>query len=125
MPQRRQGEIMTIKHWINGKQVDSNDRFTTWNPATGEAIAEVAAGGAAEIDAAVAAAREAFPGWAGTPARERARLMRRLGELIEQNVAELAALETQDTGLPIAQTGKQLIPRAAENFHFFAEVCTR
>ena len=52
---------MSIKHWINGRQVDSKDRFVTYNPATGEAIAEVAAGGQAEIDAAVAAA-EAFPG---------------------------------------------------------------
>ncbi|GAA5235765.1 5-carboxymethyl-2-hydroxymuconate semialdehyde dehydrogenase [Verticiella sediminum] len=116
---------MSIKHWINGKQVDSTERFTTFNPATGEAIAEVASGGAAEVDAAVAAAREAFPGWANTPAKERARLMRRLGELIEQNVPTLAELETRDTGLPIAQTSKQLIPRASENFHFFAEVCTR
>ena len=59
---------MSIKHWINGRQVDSKDRFVTYNPATGEAIAEVAAGGQAEIDAAVAAA-EAFPKWANTPAR--------------------------------------------------------
>lgn len=116
---------MTIKHWINGKQVDSDQRFTTFNPATGEAIAEVAAAGEAEVDAAVQAARDAFPGWANTPAKERAKLMRRLGELIEQNVPELAELETRDTGLPIAQTSKQLIPRASENFHFFAEVCTR
>jgi len=114
-----------IKHWINGKQVDSKDRFTTWNPATGEAIAEVAAGGEAEIDAAVAAAKAAFPKWANTPAKERARIMRRLGELIAQNVPQLAALETQDTGLPIAQTSKQLIPRASENFNFFAEVCVQ
>ena len=60
---------MSIKHWINGRQVDSKDRFVTYNPATGEAIAEVAAGGQAEIDAAVAAAAEAFPKWANTPAR--------------------------------------------------------
>ncbi|MGE4340631.1 MAG: 5-carboxymethyl-2-hydroxymuconate semialdehyde dehydrogenase [Pigmentiphaga sp.] len=116
---------MTIKHWINGQQVDSAERFTTWNPATGEAIAEVAAGGAKEIDAAVAAAKEAFPKWAAKPAKERARLMRKLAELIDQNVPMLADLETQDTGLPISQTSKQLIPRASENFNFFAEVCTR
>lgn len=116
---------MSIKHWINGKQVDSADRFITYDPATGEAIDEVAAGGQPEIDAAVAAAAEAFPKWAGTPAKERARLMRRLGELIDRNVPQLAELETRDTGLPISQTRKQLIPRASENFTFFAEVCTR
>ncbi|MET3449056.1 5-carboxymethyl-2-hydroxymuconate semialdehyde dehydrogenase [Ralstonia sp. 1138] len=114
-----------VKHWINGRQVDSVERFVTTNPATGEAIAEVASGGEAEINAAVAAAKAAFPAWANTPAKQRAKLMRRLGELIEQNVPHLAALETMDTGLPIAQTSKQLIPRASENFHFFAEVCTQ
>jgi len=116
---------MSIKHWINGEQVDSQDRFITYNPATGDAIDEVASGGQAEIDAAVSAAAAAFPKWANTPAKERARLMRRLGELIDQNVPMLAELETQDTGLPISQTRKQLIPRAFENFNFFAEVCTR
>ena len=114
-----------VKHWIDGRQVDSVERFVTTNPATGEAIAEVASGGEAEINAAVAAAKAAFPAWANTPAKQRAKLMRRLGELIEQNVPHLAALETMDTGLPIAQTSKQLVPRASENFHFFAEVCTQ
>lgn len=114
-----------VRHWIDGRQVDSAERFITNNPATGEPIAEVASGGEAEINAAVAAAKAAFPAWANTPAKQRAKLMRRLGELIEQNVPQLAALETMDTGLPIAQTSKQLIPRASENFHFFAEVCTQ
>ncbi|QOT78969.1 5-carboxymethyl-2-hydroxymuconate semialdehyde dehydrogenase [Cupriavidus basilensis] len=114
-----------IKHWINGKQVDSKETFTTWNPATGEEIATVAAGGEAEVNAAVAAAKAAFPKWANTPAKERARIMRCLADLITGHVPQLAALETQDTGLPIAQTGKQLIPRAAENFNFFAEVCVQ
>lgn len=114
-----------VKHWIDGRQVDSAERFVTTNPATGEAITEVASGGEAEINAAVAAAKAAFPAWANTPAKQRAKLMRRLGELIEQNVPHLAALETMATGLPIAQTSKQLIPRASENFHFFAAVCTQ
>ncbi|MBN3790764.1 5-carboxymethyl-2-hydroxymuconate semialdehyde dehydrogenase [Burkholderia sp. Ac-20353] len=116
---------MTIKHWIDGREVASRETFTTLNPATGDVITDVASGGEAEVDAAVRAAKEAFPKWANTPAKERAKLMRKLGELIEQNVPMLAALETQDTGLPIAQTSKQLIPRASENFNFFAEVCVQ
>ena len=116
---------MTIKHWIDGREVESRETFTTLNPATGEVITDVASGGEAEVDAAVRAAKEAFPKWANTPAKERAKLMRKLGELIEKNVPMLAALETQDTGLPIAQTSKQLIPRASENFNFFAEVCVQ
>ena len=114
-----------IKHWINGREVESREVFETFNPATGDVIEEVANAAAAEIDAAVAAARQAFPGWAATPARKRARLMRRLGELIDQRVPQLAALETRDTGLPIHQTRDVLIPRASHNFRFFSEVCTR
>ncbi|MFL1453982.1 5-carboxymethyl-2-hydroxymuconate semialdehyde dehydrogenase [Marinobacter sp. GN3S48] len=114
-----------IKHWINGEQVASKETFENINPATGEVICEVASGGQDEINQAVAAAKAAFPGWANTPAKERARLMRRLGELIDENVPHLAELETLDTGLPIHQTKNVLIPRASHNFNFFAEVCTR
>lgn len=114
-----------IKHWINGREVESKETFTNYNPATMEAIGEVASGGADEVNQAVAAAKEAFPKWAGLPAKERARLMRKLGELIDQNVPKLAELETLDTGLPIHQTKNVLIPRASHNFDFFAEVCTR
>ena len=116
---------MHIQHLIDGKPVDSRSRFETVNPATQEVLAEVAQGGAAEVDAAVAAAKAAFPKWAGLPAPERAKLMRRLGELIAAHVPEIARTETQDTGQVIAQTGKQLVPRAADNFHYFAEMCVR
>lgn len=114
-----------IAHLIDGKPVESPARFETVNPATAEPIAEVAAGGEAEIARAVEAAKAAFPKWAGLAAKQRAKIMRQLGDLIEKNVPELSALETDDTGLPISQTREQLIPRAAENFHFFAEVATR
>ena len=115
--------MMKVNHWINGENVASNEYFEDLNPATGEVIAEVASGGAKEVDAAVAAAKEAFPKWAATPMKERARIMRRLGELIDQNVSKIAELETMDTGLPIHQTKNVLIPRASHNFEFFAEVC--
>src|SRR5206468_2620491 len=98
---------------------------TTVNPATQEVLAEVASGGEAEVNAAVAAAKEAFPKWAGLAATERAKLVRKLGDLIAKHVPELSQTETNDTGQVIAQTGKQLVPRAADNFHYFAEVCTR
>jgi 5-carboxymethyl-2-hydroxymuconic-semialdehyde dehydrogenase len=114
-----------IKHLIDGKLVASKETFQTLNPATSEVIDEVASGSEAEVAAAVAAAKRAFPAWAAKPAAERARLMRRLGDLIAQNVPELSTLETTDTGQVIAQTRKALVPRAADNFHFFSEVCTR
>jgi len=117
--------MKTIHHWIDGKEVASQETFQTINPATTEVIANVASGGAAEINQAVAAAKAAFPKWANTPAKQRAKLMRRLGELIDQHVETIAELETLDTGLPIHQTRNVLIPRASHNFEFFAEVCTR
>jgi 5-carboxymethyl-2-hydroxymuconic-semialdehyde dehydrogenase len=114
-----------ITHLIDGKSVESKTAFDDHNPATGEILAEVAAGGEFEVGAAVSAAKAAFPKWAARPARERARIMRRLGELIEREAPALASLETDDTGLPIHQTSHQLIPRAAENFYFFSEAATR
>ena len=116
---------MKIEHLINGKPVGSRSYFQTLNPATQEVLAEVASGGAAEVGAAVAAAKAAFPAWARRPAHERAALLRKLGDLIAQGAPILARTETQDTGQPIAQTGKQLIPRSADNFYYFAEMCVR
>ena len=117
--------MKTVSHLINGQAVASAAAFETLNPATQEVLAEVAAGGEAEVNAAVAAAKAAFPRWANTPAPERAKVIRRLGELIAQHVPEIAETETNDCGQVIAQTGKQLVPRAADNFHYFAEMCTR
>ncbi|MBQ0945246.1 5-carboxymethyl-2-hydroxymuconate semialdehyde dehydrogenase [Ideonella sp. 4Y16] len=116
---------MRIDHLINGQPVGGRQYFETVNPATQQVLAEVAAGGAAEVDAAVQAAKAAFPAWAGLPAPERAKKLRALGELITKHVPELARTETQDTGQSISQTGKQLVPRAADNFHYFAEMCVR
>ena len=116
---------MRVQHLIDGKAVEGRDYFETVNPATQEVLAEVAAGTAAEVNAAVAAAKAAFPAWAARPATERAALMRKLGDLIQQHVPELSETETRDAGQVIAQTRKNLVPRAADNFYYFAEMCTR
>jgi len=116
---------MRIEHLIDGKAVAGKSYFETINPATQEVLAEVAAGGQDEVNAAVAAAKAAFPKWADTPATERARAIRKLGDLIVRHVPEIARTETDDCGQVIAQTGKQLVPRAADNFYYFAEMCTR
>ncbi|MEY4470021.1 MAG: NAD/NADP-dependent betaine aldehyde dehydrogenase [Pseudomonadota bacterium] len=116
---------MKINHLINGRSVAGQQYFETVNPATQDVLAEVASGGEAEVNSAVAAAHAAFPKWAATPATERAKMMRKLGDLITQHVPEIAQTETRDCGQTISQTGKQLVPRAADNFHYFAEMCTR
>ena len=116
---------MRIDHLINGKSVPGRNYFETVNPATQEVLAEVALGGEGEVNAAVAAAKSAFPAWAATPAPQRAKLIRRLGELIAADVPAISETETNDSGQVIAQTRKQLVPRAADNFSYFAEMCTR
>jgi 5-carboxymethyl-2-hydroxymuconic-semialdehyde dehydrogenase len=116
---------MRIQHLIGGRPVESSSYFETINPATQEVLAEIAAAGQSEVDAAVAAAKSAFPKWAGLPSTERAKLVRKLGDLIAAHVPEIARTETMDCGQVIGQTGKQLIPRAADNFYYFAEMCTR
>ena len=74
--------MQQVHHLINGQAVPSARYFETINPATQDVLAEVAAGGEAEVNAAVAAAKAAFPKWAGLPAPQRARLIRKLGDLI-------------------------------------------
>ena len=116
---------MRIQHLIDGRAVESRTYFETVDPATQQVLAEVARGGAAEIGAAVAAAKAAFPAWAARAPADRAKLMRKLGDLIAAEVASISETETRDTGQVISQTRKQLVPRAADNFHYFAEICTR
>ena len=111
-----------IKHLINGQDVESNDVFETINPATGKVIAEVASGGQKEVDAAVAAAKAAFPAWSTMPTKERSKIMHNVGDLITKHVPELSEMETNDCGQVISQTLNALIPRSANNFHYFAEI---
>jgi len=90
------------------------------DPATGEEIARVADSDASDVDAAVAAASRAFPAWRKTAAEERSRLLMRLADLVEENFDELALLESQDSGKPVALARRLDVPRAIRNFRFFA-----
>lgn len=90
------------------------------DPATGQVIAEIAEGGPEDVDAAVAAASRAFESWRRTPAEERSRLLIRVAELIEENFEELARLESEDNGKPIALARRMDVPRAILNLRFFA-----
>jgi malonate-semialdehyde dehydrogenase (acetylating)/methylmalonate-semialdehyde dehydrogenase len=97
---RRRQELRTIEHWIGGAaDAGRGDRCgEVWNPATGELAAQVSFADAATVDAALTAAREAFPAWRDTPAIKRARIMFRFKELIERHREELAALITAEHG---------------------------
>jgi aminomuconate-semialdehyde/2-hydroxymuconate-6-semialdehyde dehydrogenase len=89
-------------------------------PATGAVFAQCPDSTAADVDAAVQAARKAAPAWAATPAEERARLLHRLADLIEARLDEFAALESRDSGKPVALAKRLDIPRAVSNLRFFA-----
>ncbi len=89
-------------------------------PATGRVIAEIPDGGPEDVEAAVAAASRAFSSWRKTAAEERSRVLLRVADLIEENFEELARLESQDNGKPIALARRMDVPRAILNFRFFA-----
>jgi len=109
---------------IGGKFVEavSGKRFSTFNPATGEAIGEVAHGEAADIDLAVAAARKALndPAWRDMTANDRSLLLYRLADLIERDAAELAVLECLDNGKPASLTRLVEIEGSIKTFRYFA-----
>jgi aminomuconate-semialdehyde/2-hydroxymuconate-6-semialdehyde dehydrogenase len=117
----------TANHLINGELVPSaNDiTFDSINPATGELICKVALGGQSEIAAAVSAAHRAWQEgpWSQTTASERAQLLRRIGDEILARKQAFAELESIDSGKPIQETLNGDIPRAAANFHFYADLC--
>ncbi len=94
--------------------------FPSINPATESTICEVAQGSAADVDAAVQAAREAFPAWAALPAKERGKYLYRIARRIQERARELAVLETIDGGKPIRESRDIDIPLAAAHFFYHA-----
>ncbi|MGG1559456.1 aldehyde dehydrogenase [Geobacillus thermoleovorans] len=112
------------QHFINGRFLPSQSgkMFQNINPATREVIGTVCEGGKEEIDLAVAAAKRALSGpWKRMTTGERIAVLRRIGDLILERKEELARLESLDTGKPYSLSLTLDIPRAAYNFHFFAD----
>src|SRR5256885_4409405 len=115
--------LMRKQLFINGEWRDAAGRKTieVVNPATEEVIAEVASAERADIDAAVAAARTAFDGpWGKLSARERGRLVWKIGEKLMERADEIARLETLHNGKPIFESRQIEVPAAAECFQYFA-----
>jgi betaine-aldehyde dehydrogenase len=92
---------------------------TVINPATEETIATLEEAGVEETDAAVARARAAFPAWRDVSPRDRGRLLRRLATLVEDHSEELARIESQNVGKPIAGARGE-VGMVADVFHFYA-----
>jgi betaine-aldehyde dehydrogenase len=111
-----------LRNFIGGKAVDPAEGGTedVINPATGEAIAEAPLSTKTDVDAAVAAAKDAFPAWAATPPGERARALLRMADLIEERGEEVAVLESADAGKPRNAVIEDEVPVMADQLRFFA-----
>jgi 1-pyrroline dehydrogenase len=109
------------KNFIGGEWVDSagGETMEVLNPATGETIAEVAASTEEDADRAVQAAKAALPEWLESTPAERAELLLKLADLIEENAEELAALESKNVGKPLP-VSRDEFPVMADNIRFFA-----
>src|SRR6201993_4308156 len=117
------------KMLINGKWVDaaSGKTFPTYDPSTGEVLAQVAEGDREDINRAVKAARAAFDSgpWPRLTASERGRMIWKLGDLIEENLEEFAELETLDNGKPLKIAKAADVPLAADLFRYMAGWATK
>jgi aminomuconate-semialdehyde/2-hydroxymuconate-6-semialdehyde dehydrogenase len=114
--------MRTIPNYIAGRHSEPAGReyLDKVEPATGQVIARVADSDGRDVEAAVAAAANAFPAWSRTPTAERSRLLLAIADRIEANLDCLAEAESADTGKPLRLAKAVDIPRAAANFRFFA-----
>src|SRR5215210_3530016 len=118
-----EGVAVPTGHYIDGQRVDGGETFEVRSPIDwdGWKLADVARGGAAEVGAAVAAARRAFPDWAALGPQGRQAALGRLADVIDQAVPRLAAVETVDNGSLHEAMSERVLPRAANNIRFFAD----
>src|SRR5487761_912554 len=119
----------TRKMLINGKWEEdaSGKTFASFNPATGEVLANVAEGDREDINRAVSAARAAFETgpWSRMSPAKRGKLIWKLGDLIEEHLEELAQIESLDNGKPLTVARAADVPLSAEHFHYYAGWATK
>ena len=111
-----------FKHFIGGAFVSSTGgkRFDVTNPARDTRLAGVAEGTAEDVDAAVKAARKAFPAWSALPGHERARYLYAIARTVQRRERFLSVLETMDNGKPIRESRDIDIPLVARHFYHHA-----
>ena len=110
--------------YIDGQWREASDGgvLKTYNPATGEFLAEIADATEKDVDDAVKAAERAFITWGKTTVAERADVLNKIADVIDDNAEYLATIETMDNGKPIRETTGADIPLAADHFRYFAGV---
>lgn len=109
-----------VGHWINGAQIAEGPMSDVLNPATGAVLTQVHIGGAAQVDAAVAAARAAFPAWSAMPGHQRARYLYALARAVQKRERFLSVLESLDNGKTIRETRDIDVPLVARHFYHHA-----
>jgi aminomuconate-semialdehyde/2-hydroxymuconate-6-semialdehyde dehydrogenase len=111
-----------IKNYINGALVpaESGAYLDNYQPATGKVYSYLPDSGEEDVQKAVAAAQTAFPEWSRSNPRKRFSLMMRIADIIEQHLEEFARAESADNGKPVTMARSVDIPRATQNFRFFA-----
>jgi aldehyde dehydrogenase len=109
-------------HWIGGEYVPpaQGEYFDNPTPVTGQTFTEVARGTAEDVERALDAAHAAAPGWGRTPAAERANVLNRIADRMEQHAEKLAVAETWENGKPVRETLAADIPLAIDHFRYFA-----
>ena len=115
------GVDVDTRHYIGGQRVTSGETYTNTSPIDGTFLGEISRGGQSEVDAAVAAARAAFPAWAALGPAKRGVLLNKLADLVEANVEALANIETLDNGALLRSHLRGVMPRVAMNIRFFAD----
>jgi 1-pyrroline dehydrogenase len=113
--------VESWKNYVGGEWVDSSggETMEVLNPATGETIAEVPRGTAEDVDRAVQAAKQALPEWLETTPAERAELLLKLADAIDEHADELAEIESRNVGKPLPYA-KDEMPVCSDNIRFFA-----
>jgi len=110
-----------VDNFIGGRFVATEEYLDSFDPSIGEVWARIPDSGNGEINDAVSAAKNAFPSWSNTPVGVRSKILRKLADLIDSSLDELATAESRDQGKPIGLSKRMDIPRAALNFRAFAE----
>lgn len=108
--------------FINGEWKKGGDLLSSFNPANGVELAKFVDASNADVDAAVAAAQEAFKTWRKTTVTERAAILNQIADVIDENTELFALQETLDNGKPIRETRAADVPLAADHFRYFAGV---
>jgi len=117
-------QVARMKNFVGGEFVEAERGEWEFviEPATGEVIAEVPRCGEEDVDRAVESASRAFEGWFGTTPAERAEMLYRLADVLQEHAEELAQLESRDVGKPITAARGEL-PFVVDNLRFFAGAC--